>query len=139
VKPELLLRFPARKVRLGRKATREIPEILGQLLLFLGLKVIPAILARKEFKEFPAKLARQARQEPQERPGQPGLKETKAILATLGQPEPQVRPAQLAQPGHKEFKGSKATPEIQELFPQLLPLLTTRKLGLYLYLLQLSQ
>jgi hypothetical protein len=56
--------------------------------------------------------------------GLPGQKEIREILATLGQREQLDRPERLeqrAQKGHREFKGSKETPEKLELFPQLLP------------------
>jgi hypothetical protein len=137
VKLEQLPRFPARKVRLGRKAikaTKGIQEILEQLLPFPGLKATPEILAHKVFRAFPAKLERQAQPEQQ---AQPGQKEIREILGTLGQPE---QLEQVDRQGHKatkEFRGSKEIREIPELYLLPLPLLTTRKLGLFLYLLQL--
>jgi hypothetical protein len=57
--------------------------------------------------------------------GQKAHKGRRVFRVKLGQPGPSVRLEKL---GHKEFRASRVTPEIPELYPLPLQLLTTQKL-----------
>jgi hypothetical protein len=154
----------ARSVRLGQKAIKGTPEKLEPLLPSQARRVTKAILeiqgqreqrlpypgqkvtkgtrvklGRRVSKVFPVKLGPRAQLVRLELPGQKGIKGTRAILATLGLLVPSVRLAQPEQQDLRAFRVSKAIPETRELYQLPLPLLTTRKLGLYLYLRRLSR
>jgi hypothetical protein len=126
----------------ARRVTKAILEIQGQReqrLPYPGQKetrAIPETPDPKVSKAFPEKLGLRAQLV---RPELLGRKGTKGILATLGLLVRSVRLAQPEQRDLRAFRVSKAIPETRELCQLPLPLLTTRKLGLYLYLRRLSR
>jgi hypothetical protein len=129
----------------ARRVTKAILEIQGQRaqrLPYPGQKetrAIPETPDPKVSKAFPEKLELRARLVRPELPGRRGTRGTKGILATLGLLVRSVRLARPEQQDLRAFRVSKAIPETRELYQLPLRLLTTRKLGLYLYLRRLSR
>jgi hypothetical protein len=140
--PEKLEPLPPSQAQRVTKAILEIQGQREQRLPYPGQKETRAILETpdpKVSKAFPEKLDPRAQLVRPELPGQKGTRGTKGILATLGLLVPSVRLAQPEQQDLRAFRVSRAILERRELYQLPLPLLTTRKLGLYLYLLRLSQ